>query len=170
MPRKKLGAVSKPVGRPSIYTDAVVDAICERMIMGESLVKICADPQMPSRPTVYAWFDRHPEFHTKCARAREGLAEVFVDKIMTLADETTEANVQSQKVKISTAQWLAMKMAPRIYGDRTTTQITGDGGGPVVISQTIDVRRLDADSREAFKQALLSAGKVIEHDPNEGDE
>jgi len=170
MSRKKPGAVSKPVGRPSIYTDAVVDAICERMIMGESLVKICADPQMPSRPTVYAWFDRHPEFHTKCARAREGLAEVFVDKIMTLADETTEANVQSQKVKISTAQWLAMKMAPRIYGDRTTTQITGDGGGPVVISQTIDVRQLDSDSREAFKQALLSAGRVIEHDPNEGDE
>lgn len=157
----------RSVGRPSIFSDEIVDAICDRMIMGESLVKICADPTMPSRPTIYKWFERYPDFYTKCARAREGLADVFVDKIMTLADETTEENVQSQKVKISTAQWLAMKMAPRIYGDRTTTQITGHDGGAVVISQTIDVRQLDSDARDAFKQALLSAGKIIEHDSNE---
>lgn len=170
MPRKKPGAVSKPVGRPSTYTDAVVDAICERMIMGESLVKICADPQMPSRPTVYAWFDRYPEFQTRCARAREGLADFLVDQIERMADETTEENVQSQKVKIATAQWRAMKMAPRVYGDHKTTQITGHDGGPVVISQTIDVRQLDSDAREAFKQALISAGRYIEHDPDEGED
>jgi hypothetical protein len=125
---------------------------------------------MPSRPTVYKWFDRYPEFHARCARAREGLADFLVDKIEDMAEQTTEENVQSQKVKISTAQWRAMKMAPRIYGDRTRTEITGDGGGAVVIHKTIDVRQLDADARDAFKQALLSAGRVIEHDPEEFEE
>jgi hypothetical protein len=34
----------------------------------------------------------------------------------------------------------------------------------------IDVRQLDQNSREAFKQALLSASKIIEHDPTEMDD
>ena len=168
--KKDPPALPRAVGRPSIYTPAVIDAICERMIMGESLVKICADPTMPSRPTVYAWLDRYPEFQTRCARAREGLADFLVDQIERMADETTEENVQSQKVKISTAQWRAMKMAPRVYGDHKTTQIMGHDGGPVVINQTIDVRQLDSDAREAFKQALISAGRYIEHDPDEGED
>lgn len=170
MPRKKTAKdgtpaePSRPVGRPSSYSEEVADEICERMINGESLVKICRDERLPSRAAIYRWFDARPDFEARCARAREGLAEARVDEIEDLADATTEANAHSMKVKISTKQWVAMKMAPRIYGDRSRTEVTGADGGPIQVkAATIDVTALDPDAREAFKQALFAARRTIEH-------
>ena len=152
---------ARSVGRPSAYTDVFADAVCERMLNGESLVKICEDPTMPSRTTVYRWMDARPDFVTRCARAREGLADFLVDDIQTLADATTELNVQSQKVKIATKQWRAMKIAPRIYGDSSRTELTGADGGPIrIAATTIDVRQLEPDARDALKQALFAAKRL----------
>jgi hypothetical protein len=153
----------RPVGRPSTYSDEIADIICERMINGESLVKICKDENMPSRAAVYRFFDARPDFEARCARAREGMADFLVDEIDELAEATTEANVQSMKVKISTKQWRAMKMAPRIYGDRTRTEVTGaDGGAIQVKATTVDARQLEPEAREALKQALFAARRMVE--------
>ena len=150
--------VGRPPGRPSKYTAEIADVICERMIEGESLVKICADPEMPTRTTIYRWMDANPEFVTRCARAREGLADYLVDAIEDLASKTTTDNFQAMKVKIATAQWRAMKMAPRVYGDRTRTEVTGaDGGAVKVESAVVDSRDIDADQRAALRQILLAA-------------
>ena len=157
-------APKRRVGRPSTYSQDVADEICRRMIEGENLTKICSDAHMPSRFTVYSWFEHRPDFRTRCAHAREGLADFLLDKIEAMADEATKDNVEVMKLKISTAQWRAQKMAPRVYGNNAAVEVTGNVS---VKPQTIDVRRLDADSREAFKQALLSASRVIEHDPDE---
>jgi hypothetical protein len=167
-PRKKSTEVEptepqRPVGRPSTYSDEIADIICERMINGESLVKICKDENMPSRAAVYRFFDARPDFEARCARAREGMADFLVDEIDELAEATTEANVQSMKVKISTKQWRAMKMAPRIYGDRTRTEVTGaDGGAIQVKATTVDARQLEPEAREALKQALFAARRMVE--------
>lgn len=165
---KPPSASARPVGRPSSYTDEVADIFCERMINGENMSQICADPMMPSRAAIYRWRAARPDFDARCARAREGLAEFLLDKIEDLADATTEANYQSQKVKISVAQWRAEKMAPRIYGPRVNTEISGDA--TIHVQQTtVDVRILTPEAREAFKQALLEAKmRLIDHDPEEG--
>lgn len=150
--------VGRPPSRPTKYTEEMADAICERMIEGQSLVAISEDDEMPTRTTIYRWFDAHPEFATRCARAREGLADFLVDQIERMAEATTEDNVQSMKVKIATAQWRAMKMAPRLYGERTRTEVTGaDGGAVKVESAIVDSRDLDADQRAALRQILLAA-------------
>lgn len=140
------------------FDDAIADEIVERMIHGESMLKICADAHIPDRATIYRWMDARPDFATRCARAREGLADFLVDQIEKMADATTEENVQSQKVKIATAQWRAMKMAPRTYGDKTQTEVTGAGGGPVQLA-AVDLRGL-SDAELATMQALL--GKASE--------
>jgi len=169
-PRKKTDTdaptdPARPVGRPSSYSDAIADAICERMLEGESLMQICKGEEMPSRASVYRWFDARPDFEARCARAREGMADFLVDEIQTLADETTEENVNSMKVKISTKQWRAMKMAPRIYGDRSRTELTGADGGPIQIkATTIDARQLEPEARDALKQALFAAKRLAAGD------
>ena len=165
MPRaKKTDAETAPkkaTGRPSIHSKDIEDQIVGRMIEGESLVDICRDPAMPSRMTVYRWFDENPAFDARCARAREALADYLVDKIEQMASETTEDNHQSQKVKISTAQWRAMKMAPRLYGDRRIQENTGPGGGPILTENrnvtTIDATQLTQEQRDALREALLAA-------------
>ena len=145
-------------GRPSTYSEATADEIVRRMIEGENVSKICSEEGMPSRATVYGWFDRHPEFRTRCARAYEALADHLVDKIEQMADAATAADIEQVKLKISVAQWRAMKVAPRMYGDRVRAEITGANGGPVQVQAlTIDARALMPEHREALKQALLAA-------------
>jgi hypothetical protein len=114
---------------------------------------------MPSRATIYRWIDENPDFDARCARAREGLADYLVDKIEQMAAETTEDNHQSMKVKISTAQWRAMKMAPRIYGERRIQENTGPGGGPLQTETKVvlDASGLDPEAREALRAAALAA-------------
>jgi hypothetical protein len=62
---------TRPVGRPSSYSDALADAVCERMLNGESLVKICEDEEMPSRTTIYRWMDARPDFVARCNYSRK---------------------------------------------------------------------------------------------------
>ena len=164
MPRSKKeqpeAAPKKATGRPAIYSKDLEDQIVGRMIEGESLVDICRDPAMPSRATVYRWLDENSAFEARCARAREALADYLVDKIEQMASETTEDNHQSQKVKISTAQWRAMKMAPRLYGDKRFNENTGPNGGPIVTENrnvtTIDATQLTQEQRDALRAALLA--------------
>jgi hypothetical protein len=57
-------------------------------------------------------------------------------------------------VKIATAQWRAMKIAPRLYGDRSRTEITGADGGPVSVA-AVDLRNL-SDADLASMQMLMA--------------
>jgi len=149
---------AKP-GRPTSYSESVADKIVNRMIDGENMVSICRDENMPSRSTVYQWLDANVDFRARCARAREGLADYLVDQIEQMANDTDEDNYQSMKVKIATAQWRAMKMAPKIYGDRSRTEITGADGAPIQteVKTTIDATSLGPEAREALRAALKAA-------------
>jgi hypothetical protein len=154
-------APSRPVGRPSTYSDEVAEIICDRMINGESLVQICADPEMPSRASVYRWMDARPDFEAQCARAREGLAEFELHQLKELADNCTEENVNSTKAKLNHHQWRLMKIAPRTFGERIQTALTGADGGAIQIkATTIDARSLSEDMRDALKQALFEAKRL----------
>ena len=65
-------------GRPSIYSQEIVDRICELMVEGNDMQTICQMPGMPSRATVWRWQNQYPEFEAQCARAREALATTTV--------------------------------------------------------------------------------------------
>lgn len=153
--KKKTDAPGK-AGRPSKYSQELADEICNRMIEGESLLKICRDDHLPTRMTIYNWYDAHPEFYARCRRAREGLADFLVDEIEELASKTTEENYQSMKIKISTKQWRAMKMAPRIYGERTTTELTGANGGAIQLEakRKVDLSNMSEEELEQVEGAL----------------
>ena len=151
-------------GRPSTFSQEIADEIVRRMIEGENLTQICKDPNMPPRVTVYAWFDSRPEFYARCARAREALADYLVDEIEEIAANATPETMDKVKLIVSTKQWRAMKIAPRIYSDRNKTEVSGADGGPIKMqAEVIDATRLEPIQREALKQALLAAkGKTNE--------
>jgi hypothetical protein len=62
-------------GRPVEYTAEIGMAICDRIVQGESLRTICADPGMPDKATVLDWIARHEEFRDEYAFTREDHAE-----------------------------------------------------------------------------------------------
>ena len=156
---------ARSVGRPSTYSPEIADAICEQMIAGRDLVDICKDEDMPSRSTVYRWMSSHPHFETHCARAREGMADFELHELKLLANKCTETNVNSTRVMLNHHQWRLMKIAPRTYGDRTQTALTGADGGPIrIAATTIDARQLEPEARDALKQALFAAKRLAAGD------
>ena len=49
-------------GRTSGNDAEIAETICERVVSGESLRAICADPAMPARATVFRWLASNQEF------------------------------------------------------------------------------------------------------------
>jgi len=104
-------------GRPSGYTKAIANQICNRLIDGESLRAICRSASMPDKATVFRWLDdeRHKEFRDQYAQARERQTESFIDELLDIADNLEE-DVQRSKLRIDTRKWIASKIMPSKYG------------------------------------------------------
>jgi hypothetical protein len=162
----------KPNGRPSEYNPDVGSAICERIASGESLKSVCRDEGMPAHTTVLRWALTNPDFRNQYATAREMQAEILADELLEIADdgrndwmekqdqngamtgwrENGEAMRRSQ-LRIETRKWVAAKLLPKRWGDKTTTEITGPDGS-ALSAQVIDTRNLPPEAQAALYQAL----------------
>jgi hypothetical protein len=106
---------------------------------GESLNKICKEAEFPTKKTVMQWLadESRDDFRQFYHFARQVQAHGYIDDIVDIADDTSEdwedvrnadgevidrrpnnEAIQRSRVRIDTRKWLAMRMLPRIYGDK----------------------------------------------------
>lgn len=131
-------------GRQSEYSPEIAAAICLRLAEGESLRQICLDETMPGRRTVFDWLTKHEDFVAMYNIARDMQAETLVDEITDIADdgsndwmeaydrdgersgwrENGEA-INRSRLRIDARKWLAGKMKPKKYGDKTDVSVNG---------------------------------------------
>jgi hypothetical protein len=116
----------KTAGRPSDFSEALADQIVERLGDGESLRSICRGDDMPNKSTVFRWMAVNSEFATKCAHAREALADVRFEDAWDIADKATPETVQVARLKIDTIKWQTSKLAPKKYGERLELEHSGE--------------------------------------------
>lgn len=112
-------------GRPSDYSEATADEICERLASGESMVSICRDDHMPSYATVCRWRNAHPEFRDSSARAREDGTHYLADDCLRISDDPL-LEPADKRVRIDTRIRLIGKWNSRAYGDKIDHNVTGD--------------------------------------------
>ena len=137
------------MGRPSLYTEQLADEICELMYDGLSLIKAC-DALELKRSTVWHWLEQHPEFAAKCARARDALIEVRLDKIADKI-EKGKADPAHLRIEVSHEQWVAERMRPRV----TRTEISGPNGGAIQTEvKHVDLSHLSDEELEVLDRAL----------------
>ena len=139
-----------PAGRPSIYTPELAESICERIASGQSVVDICARPEMPAKSAVYDWLANRPAFADLYARARDRQADKYFAEIIAIADKTqvgvktttrgdgsieiVEADmIEHRRLQVDARKWAASKLAPKKYGDRQP-----EAGSGVMIQINID--------------------------------
>src|SRR5262249_42751522 len=103
--KKQGGAPKRKVGRPSSYTERVVQELCEWIASGGSLRKWCESLGNPDERTVRRWLREREEFRLQYARAREDQADTFVDQIVSIADDAEDANLA--RVQIDARKWAA---------------------------------------------------------------
>lgn len=128
-------------GRPSSYTDAIANEICERLAAGETLTRICEDEHIPAIATVARWLLNRPDFSRAYARAREIQAHVEAEQIRDISDNAYEdyyiewkenadgsrepvvkvdgESVKRAQLRIETRKWRAERLNRRAYGNST---------------------------------------------------
>ncbi len=128
----------KKIGRPTKYTPAMAERICELIAttdMGyRRLSEIYAD--LPDRVNVNLWRRKFPEFRHQYAQAKAEQIDCIIEEIIDIADDATNdymkhidektgceswklngEHIQRSRVRIDTRKWLAAKLVPKVYGD-----------------------------------------------------
>jgi len=139
------------MGRPSTYTQAMADKICERLAssemgMEEVLEEIrLTDGWAPSVQTVWNWEDSHPEFFEQSARARVRQARLLHDRAQKYAREpligriektvvtdkgeekhiTVSDNVERSKLLVQTTLKRAGQLDCKKYGEKVALEHSG---------------------------------------------
>jgi hypothetical protein len=144
----------KTTGRPSKYSSAVAQEICEGLAEGVPLREICRRDHMPEWRTVYDWMGRDETLSAAIARARDigydKMAEeclqiadtqTLTRRVTTGTDPKTGAVVQSivesddvnhRRLQVDTRLKLLAKFNPKKYGDRAI--LAGDADNPLQIN------------------------------------
>lgn len=82
---------------------------------------------------IYRWRWKHEEFRQMYEEAKKHQVELLVDECIDIADNVYKDDIISEagnqvcnaeyinrsRLRIDTRKWLASKLAPRIYGDKT---------------------------------------------------
>lgn len=117
---------------------------------------------MPGITTVYRWLADDEKFRGMYARAREDQADTLADEIQAIADEpmigqrvtvsgtgrkkkrevVTADMIEHRRLRVDTRKWIASKLKPRAYSDRTTLQ--NPDGTPVNCVPVINLTVLPA--------------------------
>lgn len=119
-------------GRPSKYTQELVQAIAARLSRGEPLAKICRDDGMPEPNTVRNWMEARPDILSLIARAREDGEDLLAAECLEIADDgrrdyvpnddgrevVDHDHIQRSKLRIDTRLKLLAKWNPKKYGEK----------------------------------------------------
>lgn len=109
----------------SKYNPETIEAICNEIARGKSLVKACKSEGI-TRQAWYLWLKEHPDLLDRYARAREERADWYADKLIALADRCASESMdpQSAKVAIDAYKWITCRLNPKSYGDKQSVEIT----------------------------------------------
>lgn len=172
-PKAATKAPSRPKGGQTLFTPAIAARISSELAKGIPLTIICAEPGMPADRTVRDWMGKDEAFAADIARAREeGFDRIALDAL-DIADERSRDTIQTEhgekpdtewiarsKLRIETRLKLLAKWDPKRYGDKTTTEITGAGGGAV--QHSIGLRFVESEA--VAKIAGSSGVRFVENE------
>lgn len=129
------------------YSRALGAEICRRLAQGDSWSLISREQDFPAYATLYAWRRQHPDFAEMLAEAREMAADRLADKALAVAEETTAATVQADRLKVGTLMKHAALGAPHRWGAKA------EAAEPPQKKLALYVRR--------FERVALEDGTVV---------
>lgn len=152
---------TSPIGRPSDYSPELASRICEQLAGGISLRTVCKADDMPCAATVFNWLRSKPEFVEQYTRAKEESADALVEEMLDISDEASNdwmeihdddnvgyrlngEAINRSRLRVDTRKWIASKLKPKKYGDKSTTELTGPNGKALIpeMNETEIARRI----------------------------
>ena len=124
------------LGRPSIYTDELADKMLEEIASGRSVIGMCREEEWtPNADTWYRWLYKIEGLSDRYTRAKAFQSEREADIILDIADNATNQDYQVARLRVDARKWIASKLLPNKYGERTQIDHSSTDGSmkPTVI-------------------------------------
>ena len=142
--------VAKKRGRPTTYSEKIVDSICEQIAKSNKGLHhiLKSNHSFPSFSTFFKWLGtkEYVYLSDKYARAREIQAEFIADEIIEIADTcrqgkkivkkpggqeiTTGDMIERSRLQVDARKWKASKLAPKKFGDKIDVTTNGENINP----------------------------------------
>jgi hypothetical protein len=141
---------------------------------------------MPATSTVMLWALSNEKFSEQYRRARAMLMDTWSEDIVEISDDATNdymdrlnadgdvvgevvnsEHIQRSKLRVDTRKWLMSRLAPKKYGDRMITELTGKDGGPM---QFKDVSAMTDDAIDAELRQILGGINAANVQAPEGEQ
>lgn len=135
-------------------TREILDYVFDELSGGRSLADICSDESMPSERSIRRYMAKDPELKEQYFVAREMQADLYADRIVSLAEKFGEctfldengnerfdnAAINAIRAEIDTYKWIAGKLLKKVYGDSTNVNLSGnvDSRGGVVTDAMLE--------------------------------
>jgi hypothetical protein len=157
-----------PAGRPSIYTDELVEKMCTALSEATTgLAGICDQTEeFPCAKVAWEWMHTQPGFRDKITRAKENQADFLAHQGMEILDGVDIENSPNANAEVNLARnraeyrmKLIPKIAPRTMSDKQNINLGGQPGAPLaVVTATAKLDNLDekeqADLRALARKAM----------------
>jgi len=158
----------KPKRDPFFTNEGSIGEFCDYIAAGGNMAAFCRERGLKYNAVDW-WVEQNSERSQMYARACTRRADVLADEIVAIADETSvEAKYEGEEVRlvldatavarnrlrVDARKWAASKLRPSKYGDKTTTEVVGAGGGAVQIA-AVNLKGL-TDAELEVMQKLMS--------------
>ena len=108
------------MARPTIYTEELVDKMLEEIASGRSVIGLCREEEWtPNAETWYRWLYKIEGLSNRYTRAKSIQSEYSADQILDIADRADNQNFQVARLQIDARKWVAAKLVPHKYGEKT---------------------------------------------------
>ena len=139
--------------------DEKFERFVTRITTGESMKKICRDPEMPHWFDIWKYMGENPEAHARYAQARVASAQLMAQEAVDDAVQGS-GDPARDRLAFEARRWYVSKIAPKWFGDRVEHKIE-------VGESYIEALRL---ANERLRIREREARRVIDVDANTGDE
>lgn len=138
-----------------------MEAICDRIALGEFLTQICNEPGMPGRTTFYRWCRSDEDLDEMYRHAREDQMHGWAEEIVMVSDridkdgprKTPDSAVQvnRDRLRIDSRKFVMAKMHPKLFGDKTEVEHSGK----IVHVKRIIMQDMRFDEDDRFAQQMM---------------
>ena len=109
------------------YSPELGEEICKYVSSGITVSALCEALRI-NHNQLYKWLDSQPEFAQDYDRAKQVSSDFLVEEMKLLADDET-LDPRSRQIRIETRKWIAGKLKPRKWGEKTV--VSNDPDSPI---------------------------------------
>ena len=99
-------------------TTEITNQICEKLMSGVPLTRICEAKDLASLSTVHRLINKDPSFAKQIIQARKVGCQFYLDKMIDELETVSNKDVGIVREKLHHYRWLASKLLPSLYGDK----------------------------------------------------